>query len=319
VGAVPSIPFTLPPLPPPRRAAVIHVLLATDAQQVIGCAVSMRSILEHARPGAPLHFHLMTHRVPARDVDALRRTVTSGGGRFSAYEVDVAPFLHLMRSKIVSHVTYARLLLERVLPAEVGKCVYVDCDMVVTRDIAEAWEFPLDGRTVAAVANGNRLDTLGNQQRLGLAEPRYFNAGFVVIDVHAWRERTVAARAIAQAKSVGDRLVLHDQDALNLALQGDWAELPREWNAGLSISDWLTADSRAVFHYWGAPKPWHADYQKGFQELFLHYLDKTAYAGYRPWNPLGLGAALRRLRRKLPYLPAVVRAVRARLLGSRER
>jgi lipopolysaccharide biosynthesis glycosyltransferase len=257
----------------------------------------------------------MTHRIAARDRDALRRSVVAGGRRagIDLHEVDVSPFGHLMRSKIVSHTTYARLLLDSVLPASVSRCVYVDCDMVVARDIAEAWEFPLDGRTVAAVANGSPLDTIGNQQRLGLAEPRYFNAGFVVIDVDRWRERAVSRRAVQAAERIGDRLVLHDQDALNIALAGDWAELPREWNAGLSISGWLTEDMKAVFHYWGAPKPWHADYDKGFQALFLRYLDLTAYAGYRPWNPLGVGALLARARRKLPYLPAVIRTARGKV------
>jgi lipopolysaccharide biosynthesis glycosyltransferase len=290
----------------------IHVLLAVDAKQVIGCAVSMRSILENARPGTRLHFHVMTHRIPGRDRDALRRSIVEADrdAAVDFHEVDVSAFAHLMRSKIVSHTTYARLLLDSTLPPSVDKCIYVDCDMVVTKDIAEAWEHPLGGHTVAAVANGNRLDTIGNQQRLGLAEPRYFNAGFVVIDVRAWKAREVSRRAVREAERVGDQLVLHDQDALNCALAGDWAELPREWNAGLSISGWLTEEMKAVFHYWGAPKPWHADYDKGFQALFLRYLDLTAYAGYRPWNPFGIGALLARARRKLPYLPAVVRRAR---------
>lgn len=299
----------------------IHVMLATDARQVVGCAVSMRSIIENAGPTATLHFHVMTHGVGGRDRDALRDSVTQGDrtGEISLYEVDVSRFEHLMRSKIVSHTTYARLLLDEVLPPDIERCIYADCDMVITRDIAEAWAFPLAGRTIAAVANGSPEDTLGNQRRLGLATPSYFNAGFVVIDAKLWRARNVSARAVQQAKAKAKVLVLHDQDALNCALQGDWAELPKEWNAGISISGWLRPDSKAVFHYWGAPKPWQADYEKGFKELFFQYLDLTAFAGYRPWNPLGLGAWLARTRRKLPYLPAVLRVARGALAGDASR
>ncbi len=297
---------------------LIHVLLAVDAQQVIGCAVSMRSIMEYASPDCRLRFHVMADGIGAADREALRATVEGAGREASIqlYDVDVSRFTHLMRSKLVSHTTYARLLLDEVLPPEVERCIYVDCDMVVRRDIREAWTFPMHGTTVAAVANGNASDTRHNQRRLGLVEPRYLNAGFVVIDVRRWRERGVAARATAFAESAGDRLVLHDQDALNVALEGDWTELPREWNAGLSISEWLTADSRAVFHYWGAPKPWHADYDGRFGDIFHRYLEMTAYAGYRAWNPFGLGALLARLRRRLPYPPAVLRLLRGYLRAT---
>lgn len=292
----------------------IHVMLAVDARQVIGCAVSMRSILAHAHPSAQLHFDVMVHEVPTRDREALTRTVAESGRAASIrlHSVDIARFRHLMRSKLISHTTYARFQIGEVLGPEVERCIYLDCDMVVTRDIREAWEYPLAGRTIAAVAN-NPLDAPLNQARLGLTSSGYFNAGFVVIDVPRWRERQVTQRAMEFAEALGDRLILHDQDALNCALQGDWVELPREWNAGIPLADWLTEDAAAVFHYWGAPKPWHPDYAGRFGALFRRYQALTAYAEQRPWNPFGLGAWLARGRRRLPYLPAVWRALRTAL------
>lgn len=299
---------------------LIRVLLAVDPKQVIGCAVSMRSILENVRDGASVHFDVMTNAVSLEDREAMRVTVLGGRrkGTITLHEVDLSRFAHLMASKLVSHTTYARLLIDNVLPPDAGRCIYLDCDMVVERDIAEAWEYPLDGRTVAAVANGSAADMRDNLERLGLREARYFNAGFVVIDVGRWRELRVSERAIAHAERQGDRLVLHDQDALNCALQRDWVELPREWNAAVPVSEWLTGESQAVFHYWGAPKPWHADYEGRFRELFQRHLDLTAFKGCRPWNPLGLGALIARSRRRIPYYPSVIREIK-RLLNLRRR
>ncbi len=289
----------------------IHILLAVDARQVLGCAVSMRSVLEHVRAGAEVHFHLMTDGVPDRDRAALRETV-AGSGRpatLALYDVDVSRFEHLMRSKLISHTAYARLLLDEVLPTGVERCIYLDCDMVVVRDIAEAWTFDLQGLTLAAVEDGKEVDARAHQERLGLAAPRYFNSGFAVIDVARWRARGVSASAIAHAERVGDRLVLHDQDAMNCALEGDWVPLPNEWNAHVPFTEWLREDSEAVFHYTSAPKPWSADYDRRFGALFYRYLDLTAYAGHRPWNPLGLGALVARTRRRFPYLPTVIRVL----------
>ena len=287
----------------------IHTLLAVDERQLVGCAVSMRSIMDHVSPEAEVQFHVMTHSVSRADGAALVRTVTDthGAHAIELYPIDAGQFSHLLRSKLVSHTTYARLLLGTVLPPEVRRCVYVDCDVIVTVDLAELWQFSLGHRSTAAVPNGDPDDARSHQLRLGLTEPRYLNAGLMLIDVDRWRSRCVGERALEHASRAGDRLILHDQDALNCALENDWVSLPRRWNASVAMSDWLTTDSEAVFHFMGAPKPWHADYSGPFGELFFRYADRTAFAGRRPWNPLGLGALFSRIRRSAPYLPTVLR------------
>lgn len=297
---------------------IVDVLLAVDARQVVGCAVTMRSTLESASPSAGFRFHVMTDGVSRHDLQRLRASVEAGARdvEVRTYPVDARRFARLMRSKIVTHMTYARLILDEVLPVEVERCIYMDCDMVVERDVLEVWSVDLRGRTLAAVPNSTEAERRDHQSRLGLKEARYFNAGFAVIDVRRWRALAVGARAMAHAVAIGDRLILHDQDALNVALQHDWVELPAHWNAGIFMSPWLTADSPAVFHYMGAPKPWEVDYQGRFHDLFLRHLSRTEFASWRPWNPLGMGAALRRARRRIPFLPAVVRELRRILSGG---
>ena len=125
----------------------------------------------------------------------------------------------------------------------------------------------------------------------------------------------MGARALEFAEQAGERLILHAQDALNGALQGDWKHLPLHWNAWTIHPD-LHEDSDAVFHFMGAPKPWHADYSGSFADKFYQYLDRTPYAGRRPWNPAGLGRVYRKVGRRAPFLPSAVRMLRARLSGS---
>ena len=283
--------------------------------QVIGCAATMRSIMDNARPGTELRFHLLTNGVSPRDGEALASMfLDHGAARLSIYDVDCSRFHHLMRSKVVSHTAYARLLIHEVLPEAVTRCIYVDCDVLVERDIVEAWEFPLEGKTAGAVANGDAADTAQHQRRLKLHEARYMNSGFLVLDMSRWRRLGIGRRAIECAEEVGDNLILHDQDALNCALQQDWVAMPREWNAGVAASEWLSADSKAVFHFMGVPKPWQPDYTGRFADLFNRHLDRTPFAGARPWNPLGIGAFLFRLRRRVPHLPAVVRITRRMII-----
>jgi lipopolysaccharide biosynthesis glycosyltransferase len=297
----------------------IHVILAVDQRCVVGCAVSIRSALEHLGEGIAVRFHVVTNRIADGDREAIRRTVTEAGrdAEVSFREFDPAPVRHLARSKLISHTAYARLFLGSLVPPPASRCIYLDCDLMVERDLTELWETELDGLVLGAVDNSKWEDSGTHQRRLGLREPRYFNSGVLLVDLDRWREIDLERRALSLASRIGDRLVLHDQDALNAALDGDWLPLDQHWNVW-TIDPELGDDSEAVFHFMGAPKPWHADYRGRFRARFFEYVDRTGFSGTRPWNPVGAGYLMARLRRRMPYLPAIPRMIRARLQGRGE-
>lgn len=297
----------------------LHVVHAVDQRCVEGCAVAMRSVMESPASPRPIHFHVLTNDITASHRERLSRTVAEGpgAGSISFREFDARPVQHLLRSKLITHTAYARLFLDRLLPDDVERCIYLDCDLLMRRDIGELWSTPLEGHPVGAVDNSTWEDSSGHQQRLGLREPRYFNSGVLLIDLRRWRESGVGRRAMALADQLGDRLILHDQDALNGALDGDWLSLAPHWNRW-TLESGLTPDTRAVFHYMGWPKPWHADYSGPHRDLFFETMDRTAFRGWRPWNPMGLGRHLARLRRRFPFLPTVLRLLRTRPGTSRD-
>jgi lipopolysaccharide biosynthesis glycosyltransferase len=272
-------------------------------------------VVENMSRDVPVHVHLILNRVRSGFRNQLVGSVEKCG--LADVRVSVVPWTtrgveHLLRSRLVTRTAYAVLFLGDLLPEDVRRCIYLDCDLVVERDILELWNTDLMGRTLGAVDNGMWQDSAEHQRRLGLLEPRYFNSGVLLIDLERWREREVGRRAMAVATRLVHRLILHDQDALNGALEGDWVALADHWNVW-TIRDGLQPDEAVVYHYMGAPKPWDADYEGPFKDKFYDYLDRTAFAGWRPWNPGGLGRALRRVRRKVPYLPTAVRILGAKL------
>jgi lipopolysaccharide biosynthesis glycosyltransferase len=292
----------------------IQVVLGVDHRCVRGCAVSIRSVMDNASASVALDFHIITNGIADRDRHALERTVVEAGrGATVAFHAfDPSEVAHFLRSKLITHTAYAVLYLGDLLPPSVTRCIYLDSDLAFERDIVELWRTDLEGRSLGAADNRFWQDSAYHQGRLGLREARYFNSGVLLIDLARWRERAVGARALAFAERMGDRLIMHDQDALNHALEDDWVDIAPHWNLWV-IHVGLRAEDRAVFHYMGGPKPWHADYDRRFQDKFFHYLDRTPFEGWRPWNPAGLGARLARLKRRAPYLPSAFRALRRRL------
>lgn len=289
-----------------------HVLLATDRHCLWGCAASIQSIIDNASADIYVHFHVVTHGLWRKDKAALAYTVSrhSDCASIRMMGFQSGRVKHLQRSRIITRTAYARMFLEEFLPHNVRRVIYVDCDVVFERDVGELWNTDLQGKTVGAVDNAHWQDSSFHQTRLGLADPRYFNSGVLLVDMERWRRLGIGARALAFAELMGDKLVMHDQDALNGALQNDWLDLPLAWNTWI-IHPHIHNDSDAVFHFMGGPKPWQADYAGRFSRKFFRYLDRTAYGGSRPWNPLGIGRFLRRFSRWIPYLPSALRILRS--------
>jgi len=290
------------------------LVLAADARCSVGCAVTLRSVLSRLQPDLRAQVFVILHGVPSAHRKAIRETVSMCGQGHSLDFVSFSPsdVARLSRSRLITHTAYATCLLDELLPKSVERCLYMDCDIVATRDMGELWDHDLAGTTVGAVEDGHHAVLQQHQARLGLSEARYFNSGVLLVDMRLWRDRQVGRRAMDAASRIGPHLILHDQDALNVALEGDWVSLPPSWNTW-TILPGLSSDDPINFHYMGAPKPWHADYDRPFADLFFRELDETAFAGWRPWNPLGLGVRLARIRRRLPWIPGVLRVLRAQI------
>lgn len=291
-------------------APAINLVYATDARGVLGLAVSSWSAVLHLPEDRPVNVWVLEQELRWDQRLRIAETLRSTDRRVATFFIPIHGnrFRHLLRSKSVPHIAYARLVMGEVLPPSVERCVYLDIDTACTTSLEPLHDMDLSGMILGAVPDSTSEDE-GRKQfaRLGIQGSRYFNSGVMVCDLAAWRQADLGRRALEFAQAAGSRLVLWDQDALNAVLNGTWATLPSRWNrwasSGLPLED-------CIVHYTMNPKPWHANYRGRGGALFLEFLDQTAFRGTRPWNPLGLGAAAGRLRALMPYPPTVLRLLR---------
>lgn len=207
----------------------------------------------------------------------------------------------LRRENWLTIATFYRLLLGELLPAELNKVIYLDCDLVLTRCLGTLWQTDLGDHYLAAVQepdpDGGHMSSkrgLPLYRELGLpAGMKLFNAGVLVINLQKWRQEMLAARVVAYLRAAGERALWQDQDGLNAIIAGDWKELDARWNVTMHLyldpsrvanCEMLLSDPYIV-HFNTAVKPWHSHFRYGFQDLFLHYLDQTDWAGWRPEPP----------------------------------
>src|SRR5436190_1054893 len=150
--------------------------------------------------------------------------------------------------------TYCRTLLPRLLG--VRRVIYLDCDLLVFRDLSKLFNFELPpGRILAAVPDSETLTlsddsrTIADAMKLP-ASRRYFNAGLMLLNLDELRRKNFTERSLEFFRNFRGQYRFHDQSALNFLLHGNIEELPEYWNRPAWRFDaQQTNDLQCVLHY----------------------------------------------------------------------
>lgn len=186
-----------------------------------------------------------------------------GGSRI--HVIDASQFADLLE---VSHITrgmYYRLMIPELVPAP--KVLYLDCDVLVRKDLSALFDTDLEGKLAAAVVN-----PFYDASRIGLEEEDvYFNSGVLLINSSEWLRTNVKQQVLSYLRSNAQLLRMPDQDALNAILRGRWVELDPTYNCQVSMllghrsldriltprwrTEFLT--DPAIMHFSAGHKQWH--------------------------------------------------------------
>ncbi|KAA2232462.1 glycosyltransferase family 8 protein [Salinarimonas soli] len=297
-----------------RKEHPIVIVTAGDAGYALPMTVALHSALTALDQTRAVKVFVIGHEIDpghqARATAALR-------GAHPHVEVgwlraDQSSFSGLPTSHWHSPAMYLRLLIPSLLPAEFERVLYIDGDVVVSRDLSPLWSLGMNGHPVMAVENFSdpTLDAAipGLVSALGLdgAAP-YFNSGVMLIDVPLWRELSIVERTLEVLGRHPDKISFGDQDALNAAIAGDWGALDPSYNVQLhTVADfghrrWSPRERRrqqrallsapTILHYTGPRKPWQVRYRGRKAGGFLAAAARSGWFGGlgQAWG-FGLGA-----------------------------
>jgi lipopolysaccharide biosynthesis glycosyltransferase len=189
----------------------------------------------------------------------------------------------------VSRAVYLRLAIGETL-GPTGTVLYLDADTLIRGDLRPLMRTPLGGAPLGAVRDPQNPVigagiALPAWASLGLPCGRdYFNSGVMLLDLPDCDRQGLFSAARQFLARHPDKVMLWDQDALNVAAADRWLRLDRKWNTfGLSALAaqpgyrhddaephsplaMLLADEphAAILHFAGPAKPWHDDYPPGW-------------------------------------------------------
>jgi UDP-glucose/galactose:(glucosyl)LPS alpha-1,2-glucosyl/galactosyltransferase len=194
-------------------------------------------------------------------------------------QVDSAIFDYFPINEDVSAASYYRLMIGELLPENITRALYLDCDTIATNNFTSLFDVDMGEAVILAVAD--YFDAY-HAERLNFPNGRsYFNSGLMMIDLEKWRREDIVTNALRFIRKNREIIQFADQDILNALLQDKWKPLGIEFNfQNKHARDWemgkLDADPKIV-HFTGKMKPWKKDSNHPFKHYYWNYLRSSPY------------------------------------------
>ncbi|ALB48766.2 glycosyltransferase family 8 protein [Clostridium beijerinckii NRRL B-598] len=124
---------------------------------------------------------------------------------------------------------FARLFVSRVLPKELDRVLYLDCDITIDKSLNELWNMDMKGKIVAALQDAFAP---WYRKNLGLRENDImFNSGVMLIDLNRWKEEHVEEKILRFIKKYNGLVPQGDQGVLNAILSSETEPLNPRFNS----------------------------------------------------------------------------------------
>lgn len=243
----------------------IQILVGSDENCLVGLVATLTSVAVACDKTRQLKFNIMNLGFD----DSFEDKIYSFFTRYSNVEINIIKFntdvvkqLGAREFEGGTHSVYARLFSVDLLDCD--KCIYVDSDILVTKDISELWDMNIDKFAMAAALNTSK-GGLNGCDRLtydcpfehedDISNYGYYNSGLLVCNLKKWRELNFLKKALKLMCKYNSKITSHDQTILNFVFRGQILTLPREWN----FTPWWTRELETIsnLHFTSKHKPWH--------------------------------------------------------------
>ncbi len=261
----------------------LDITCSTDDKYVQHCMAMLCSLFENNKAN---HFrvHLLHHGLSGGRQQLIEELCMRYGNDIIYYDVDPSKLKGAVlgdHNPDLSIATYYRILLPSLLDEGIDRLFYLDCDVIVLRDISELWQLDLEGYGIAAVRDSTPYNDR-HRQLMGLRFGEHaFCAGVMMINLDYWRKHHSMERMLRFTETMSSQLMMEDQDVLNHEFRRNWFQLSYRYGRtpmsivpfddGLldsDISEYAFAPS--IIHYASHTKPW----------LTIHIPDDQYYWKY---------------------------------------
>lgn len=196
--------------------------------------------------------------------------------------------------------TYARLFMSTLLPSNIDKVLYLDCDSLIVGSYKELWNIDVSNYYCAGVLDG--INTAVKESLGFNKNDNYINAGFLLVNLKKWREKNVEEKFIRFMVENQNRFYQHDQGVINNIFKNNILIINPKYNLQIYFqtlnydlarkftcmeTEYYTeeivdeARENPVFLHFCGPnydRPWYNKHHP-YAKMFKEYAEKADYGG----------------------------------------
>lgn len=257
------------------------IVMALTPSYLVPACVCVFSILENSDSDDSFHVVLLlTERL---NIDERKALESLCSNRLSIEFLDMENIeLDIYIDERFTIAASYRLLLPELLPS-LNKVIYIDCDIVVRQNLYKVYqESNITNYYLAGVYEATLDSQVDYVRSLGCDPGKYFNSGFLIMNLEKLREHGMVTKFLQYAKC--DQLQFPDQDVLNQLCKDYFLPISPVYNSIRTCfiekykyvflkyyyeEQWLKVQSTGNIHYTGG-KPW-STYTIKFDTWWSYY------------------------------------------------
>ncbi|WP_437191427.1 glycosyltransferase family 8 protein [Planctomicrobium sp. SH527] len=258
-----------------RKQNPVVIVLAANERYAPGLQCALWTILCHASPNRFLSFHLLDGGLSRDSRELAERLIsTREAAEFHWHSVDDAVFRHAHLAHGKSRMAYARLMATELI--QESRCIYLDTDVLVFKDITRLYDISLPSDCCIAAAPDSETLTLSDDSKsipLKFELPpdgEYFNSGVLLMDLDRLRQMDFLNQAMNFLNTHKGEHIFHDQSAINFLLHGQILKIDSSWNLASWQFDEQTDNSLECILHYTASAPWLTSSTRPSQTVFDH-------------------------------------------------
>lgn len=273
----------------------MNILCSTDTNYVPFCGVMLTSLFENNKE-KDIIVYVLTNDLSKSAEGKLNELATYYSQQIRIVRVDESAFNNCPIDALNDHVsiaTYFRLATADLLPRNIDRILYLDCDIIVAGALGEFYGSDFDGKACVVVRDeASELDMPYERLNIIKDDKPYFNAGVILMDLDYWRFNSLSIKFMEYITQHKEHLAFHDQDTLNVVLRNQVKFDHTKFNLqrGFVVKSVFdqeieqhkkeileAMESPVIIHYTGKGKPWMVHDRNPLNRIWISYFKKSLW------------------------------------------
>ena len=256
----------------------MNVMYASDDNYAWLMGVSMVSLFENNRESREINVYLFGDKISQENETKLYQAANNYGRKLEIIDVNKLELPEKLYSGRYPKSAFSRLFAFDLLPKEIDRVLYLDCDIIVDGNIEELYEHEMEDKIIWAVKD---CVSKAYKQKIGIrGDDVYINTGVMLMNLRKMRMFPMVERITDFVEQYAGVMDYADQEIINGIFQGEFGILPPQWNVMTQFNQYSYRQLKWIrhpHHYYSAEE---IEYAKRHARMF-HYT--TCMLNVRPW------------------------------------